>query len=387
MFIPLKYNIRYLITRRGGTLMTALTFALVVAIFVVVMSLARGMEKALAASGNPLNVLVMRPGVQAEGQSSIQIPRYPIVRAFPGIAVDEQGEPLAGPEVLVLVNKPKRGSGKPSNIQVRGVTAASFKIRPEVKLVEGRLFRPGLREAVISKRAANRFEGMSLGDHPRLGRGEWTIVGIFDAQGSAFDSELWCDDQELMEEFDRDAYSTIVLRAADKAAVESIAQLLDADPRVKLIAKTEEKYYQEQTSNATPLKVFGGFLAIMMSIGACFAAMNTMYSNVANRVREIGTLRILGFTPFSILISFLVESIALSLIGGSLGCLFSLPINGLATGTTNFETFSEIVFYFTITPELMVRGLAFAVIMGAFGGLLPAIYAARQPILQALRHV
>ncbi|MCX7011525.1 MAG: ABC transporter permease, partial [Candidatus Sumerlaeota bacterium] len=278
MFIPLKYNIRYLVTRRGGTLMTALTFALVVAIFVVVMSLARGMEKALAASGNPLNVLVMRPGVQAEGQSSIQIPRYPIVRSLPGIAVDEQGEPLAGPEVLVLVNKPRRGSGKPSNIQIRGVTAASFKIRPEVKLVEGRMFRPGLREAVISTRAANRFEGMSLGDHPRLGRGEWTIVGVFDAQGSAFDSEMWCDAQELMEEFDRNAYSTIVLRATDKGAVDSIAQLLDADPRVKLTAKTEEKYYQEQTSNAIPLKVFGSFLAVMMSIGACFAGMNTMYS-------------------------------------------------------------------------------------------------------------
>jgi putative ABC transport system permease protein len=383
--IPIKYNYRYLVTRRLSTLMTALTFALVVAVFIIVMALARGIERALSASGDPLNALVLRPGVQAEGQSSVQIERFHIVRNWPGIERDADGEPLAAPEVQVLVNKPRAGDGKPTNLQVRGVDAQSFKIRPEVVMVEGRRFRPGLREAIVSRSVARRFAGMGLGERPRLGKGQWTIVGVFDAQGTAFDSEMWVDARELMQEFDRTAYNSVVLRAVDREAVERFKALSEADNRVKLMIKTEEKYYAEQTSTATPLKAFGVFLAVIMSIGASFAGMNTMYASVASRVREIATLRVLGFGPASILVSFQIESILMALLGGALGCVLSLPINGLATGTTNFETFSEIVFYFTITPDLMMMGLLFAIVMGGVGGILPALAAARQPILEAMR--
>jgi putative ABC transport system permease protein len=211
------------------------------------------------------------------------------------------------------------------------------------------------------------------------------VVGIFDAAGTAYDSEVWADYQEIMQEFDRDAYSTAVLRAVDSAAVDAIRVLLEEDRRTKLTATTEVDYYNEQTSTAAPLKAFAGFLTIIMSIGACFAGMNTMYANVANRTREVGTLRILGFTPFAVLVSFLLESVLLALMGGILGCLLSFPMNGWATGTTNFSSFSEIVFYFTITPQLVMKGLVCAAFMGLLGGFLPAWSASRQPVLAALR--
>lgn len=385
MFIPIKYNLRYLMTRWTNTLMTAATFALVVAVFVIIMSLARGIERALTSTGDPLNVLIMRPGAQSEGQSSIDIERYHVVRSYPGIARDETGEPLAAPEIIVLVNKPKAGDGKPSNLQIRGVHPLVFKIRPEVQIVGGRVFRPGLREVIVSRSVSRRFKNMSIGETPQIGKVRMTIVGIFEARGSAIDSEMWADYREIMQAFDRQTYSTVVVRARDAAAVDAILRTVAGDRRIKLSAKTEMKYYQEQTSTAGPLKAFGIFLAVIMSIGASFAGMNAMYASVASRVREIATLRVLGFTPFSILASFLIESVFLALIGGLLGCALSLPINGLATGTTNFQTFSEIVFYFTITPDLMLRGLIFAAVMGAVGGILPALAAARQPILQALR--
>lgn len=387
MFIPLKYNIRYLRNRPFGTIMTAGTFALVVAIFVIVMSLARGIEKSLGAAGDPLNVLIMRPGVQAEGQSSVAIERYSLIRAWPGIARDAAGEPLAAPEVIVLVNKQKVDSLEATNLQVRGVQAQAFKIRPDVKIVAGRMFRPGLREVIVSRRVARRFAEMNLGERPWIGRSRWTIVGIFDAGGSAFESEMWCDYREVMQEFNRTEYNTVVVRAVDSLAVKQLTALADADARIKLRAWTEEEYYKEQTKTAGPLKAFGSFLAVIMSVGACFAGMNTMYASVAGRVKEIGTLRILGYTPFSILCSFLLESISLSFIGGCFGVLLALPINGLATGTMNFQTFSEIVFNFAITPDLMILGLVFALLMGAIGGILPALSAARQPILSALRQV
>ncbi len=387
MLIPLKYNVRYLVTRRSSTLMTALTFGLVVAVFIIVMSLAQGLEKAFVSTGDPLTLLILRPGVQSEGQSSIQIERYQTLRSYQGIAKDDKGEPLIAPEVIVLVNKPKAPDGKPSNLQIRGIHQQALKMRPQVKIVEGKMFQPGLRQVVVSRSVSKRFQNMNVGDKQYLGRGQWEIVGIFDAQGTAYDSEMWCDYQELMQEFDRNAYNTVVIRAMDKPAAEAIAKLVDDDPKVKLTAKTELEYYEEQTRSSKPLKAFGMFLAVMMSIGACFAGMNTMYATVANRVREIGTLRVLGFTPASILVSFLIESVVLAAFGGALGCLLSLPMHNVSTGTTNFQSFSEVIFFFRITPRLMGNGIIFAVLMGAIGGLLPAFSAARQPILKALRQV
>lgn len=387
MFIPIKYNIRYLLQRWTGTLVTVITFGLVIAVFIIVMSLAQGLERAFVSTGNPLNVLIMRPGAQSEMQSTVMISRYQILRNYRGIARDDTGEVLAAPEVVIVVNKPKRPDGKPSNLQIRGVHPQSWKLRPELEVVEGRMFQPGMRELIVSTSVANRFMDMDLGDTPHLGKGKWTIVGKFDGAGTAFGSELWTDYQELMQEFDRDSYSTVVVRALDAAAAKDLDSMVDADPRVKLEAKTELQYYQEQTTSAGPIKALGFFLATIMSIGACFAAMNTMYANVAGRTKEVGTLRVLGFTRRAILISFLIESMFLGLVGGLVGCLLSLPMNGIATGTTNFQSFSEIVFFFTITPELMMNGVVFAIVMGALGGILPAITAARKPIVETLREV
>jgi len=284
------------------------------------------------------------------------------------------------------VSKPRR-NGVTSNLQVRGVSLKAFQLRPAVQVVEGRMFRPGLREAIVARSVAERLLGFGLGDTPQLGRGRFTVVGIFDAQGTAYDSEIWADCKEVMQEFDRANYSTVVVRAADRAAVTGMETAVDKDRRLKLMAMDEEKYYLDQTKTAKPVKAFAMFLAFTMAIGACFAGMNTMYSNVANRVKEIGTLRILGFTPVAVMTSFLIESVCLALLGGALGCMMSLPIDGLATSTTNFNTFSEIVFCFTITPRLMLRGMVFAAFMGLAGGLLPAWSASRQPVLAALRQL
>lgn len=385
MLIPVKYNIRYLAKRWTMTLATGSVFAMVVAVFVIIMSLGQGIDRAFKTTGDPLNVIMLRPGAESEGQSSVQIDRYRIIREFRGIAKDEAGEPMVAPDVAVLVNKPKAEDGSPTNLQIRGVHPMAWKLRPKVRVVEGRNFNPGSRELIVSKSVSQRFADFKLGDKPRLGKGTWTVVGLFEAEGTAYESEVWTDYRELMEEFDRDAYNTVVMRAIDEVAAEALIALADEDNRVKLEGKTEFAYYAEQTRSADAIKAFGGFLAVMMSVGACFAGMNTMYATVANRTREIGTLRVLGFTPSSILTAFLLESIGLSIVGGAIGCLLSLPMNGLATGTTNFQTFSEVVFYFTITPRLLGMGMLFAMLMGIVGGFLPAVQAARSPILASLK--
>lgn len=386
MPIPLKYNVRYLATRWKGTVMTAGTFALVVATFIIVMSLAQGIERALTTTGDPLNVIIMRAGAQAEGQSQITREQYQIARNAPGLARGPSGEPLVAPEIFALVNKP-RLDGQTANIQIRGIHPNAFLLRPAVRLVEGRMPQQGLREMLVSRSVADRFRGFRLGDRPRLGRGEFTVAGLFDARGTAYDSEIWADGKEIMQEFDRLEYSTVVVRVQDRAGVKAIQDYVTKDRRLKLTATDEMTYYAEQTKTAKPIKAFATFLAMTMAVGACFAGMNTMYSNVASRVREIGTLRILGFSRAAILASFLVESVCLALLGGMLGCVLALPINGLATGTTNFNSFSEIVFFFTITPSLMLQGLLFAGLMGLVGGFMPAWSAARQPILAALRQL
>ncbi len=386
MAIPLKYNARYLVTRWKSTAMTAGTFGLVVATFIIVMSLAEGIERALKTTGNPLNVIVMRSGAQVEGQSQITDEQYEVARNTPGVVTGADGQPMAAPEIFVLVNKP-RLNGKTANVQIRGVHPNAFAMRPLVRVVEGRTFRPGLREAIVSRSISERFSGFRLGESPKLGRGAFTIVGIFEAQGSAFDSEMWADVNEIMQEFDRPQYSTAVLRARDEDAVRAIESFVAGDRRLKLVAKNEAQYYAEQTKTSRPIKAFASFLAFTMAIGACFAGMNTMYANVANRTREIGTLRVLGFKPWTVLVSFLIESLGLALVGGAIGCVLALPMNGLATGTTNFESFSEIVFYFSITPELMAKGLLFSGLMGLAGGFPPAWSASRQPVLAALRQI
>lgn len=387
MLIPIKYNLRYIFLRWTSTLMTSITFGMVIAVFIIVMSLAEGLDRAFVSTGDPLNLLILRPGVQSEGQSSIMIDRYQVIRNWPGIEKDANGEPMCAPESIVLVNKPKEPDGKPSNLQIRGVHPQSWALHPQVEIIEGKKFEPGLRQVIVSQSVSKRFQNMKIGDQVQLGKGPATIVGIFDAKGTAFDSEMWTDYQELMQEFDRDSYNVVILRAMDSAAIESLKYKVDEDQRVKLMAKTELEYYEEQTRSSGPIKALGIFLAVVMSIGACFAGMNTMYANVSGRTKEIGTLRVLGFTPISILVCFLIESICLALIGGILGCVISQGMNGIATGTTNFQTFSEVVFFFSINWSLRAKGMIFAFIMGLIGGFLPAIGASRQPILSALKQI
>jgi putative ABC transport system permease protein len=385
MAIPLKYNLRNLAVRRTTTLMTAFSITLTVTVFVVLMALARGLETSLSATGHPLNVLVMRDGSQSETQSSVQRDSLQVIRYLEGIAKNEKGEPWVSPELIVLINLPRRGQAQGSNVTIRGLTPAGFGLRPEFRLVEGRQFRSGLREVIVSKKISDRFQNCALGDKVKFAKGYWTVVGIFEVGNTAYASEIWTDPEDLGQDFDRDAYSSVFLRAVDSSALNRLKQQLADDRRLHLKAQTEREYYEKQTSSAAPIKALGIFIAGLMAIGASFASMNTMYAAVARRTKEIGALRVLGFSRGSILLSFVIESILIALVGGAIGCLLALPVNGVTTGTTNFTTFSELAFNFRVTPRLLLNGMIFAVLMGLIGGLFPAWRAAHENIVTALR--
>ena len=385
MPVPLAYNIRNLRVRVFSTVMTVFSVGLVVAVFIGVMALARGLEEAFVATGDPLNVVVLRQGSQVETSSAVRRDALQVIRYLPGVAADAAGVPLVSPEVIVLLNLPKRADGQGANVLVRGLGATGFDLRPQVRLVQGRMARLGLREVIVGRSIAERFQDAGLGERLRFGRSRWTVVGIFEAGRTAFGSEIWTDATELADDFDRADYSAVLLRAESPLALRAIARRIDSDQRLHLKAQAEPEYYAEQTKTAGPIKVLGGFMAILMAIGASFAVMNTMYAAVARRSREIGVLRVLGFQPGSILLSFLGESVLLALLGGLVGCLLALPIHGLTTGTMNFRTFSDISFAFRITPDLLLNGLGFSLAMGALGGFLPARLASRQPMVETLR--
>jgi putative ABC transport system permease protein len=385
MAVPLSYNVRNLRVRLFSTVMTVLSVGLVVAVFIGVMALARGLEEAFEATGDPLNLVVLRQGSQVETSSAVRRDALQVIQYLPGVATDADGTPLVSSEVIVLLNLPKRADGQGANVLVRGLRAKGFALRPQVRLVAGRAARPGLREVIVGRPVAERYRNAGLGETLRFGRSRWTVVGLFEAGRTAFGSEIWADASELADDFDRADYSSVLLRAESPAALRTIAQRIGGDPRLHLKAQPEPEYYAEQTKTAGPIKILGSFMAVLMAIGASFAVMNTMYAAVARRAREIGVLRVLGFRPGSILLSFLAESVLLAVCGGLLGCLLALPIHGLTTGTMNFRTFSDISFAFRITPDLMARGLGFALLMGALGGFLPARLASRQPMVDTLR--
>jgi len=384
--IPLKYNLRNLMVRRISSLMTVFTIALVVGVFLAIMALANGLNKALISTGSSDNVLVMRESAQSEVQSIVTRDSYQIIETLPGVARDAAGKPITSGEITVLVNIPRK-NGQPSNVTVRGVSPAGFSMRPQLKIVEGQMFRSGVGEAVTSRRISERFANMGLGDEIKMGKKTWKIVGIFDAGGTAFDSEIWSDVTDVGEAFDRRDYSSALVRLSSGITPDQFASRVEAEQRLKLEAKPELKYYEEQTSSAGPIKALGTFVAIILGIGACFGGMNTMYAAVAARTKEIGTLRALGFSRLSILTSFVIESLILSFFGGLGGILLSLPVQGITTGTTNFRTFSEVAFSFQLSAALLVTAIIFAAVMGFVGGLLPARMAARLPITRALRQL
>jgi putative ABC transport system permease protein len=385
--LPLTYNIRNVFVRWRATAATVLGVALVVTVYVLVQSLAIGLEKSSRNTGDPRNVLIARKGSTAESSSLVTRDQFKLLQYMPQIDRDAQGRPLVSADVLVLISLPRRGNAGEAHVLFRGISPVGMELRPQVKLVAGRWFTPGQREVVVSRRLAARFANFDVGGKFKAGSRELTVVGWMDGGNSAFDSEAWMDADEVRGLFDREQYSSVLARVSNPASAKQLIERIESDKRLALRADSEVKYYSSQTMTAMPIKILGAFLATAMSIGAVFAAMNTMYASVGSRTREIGTLRVLGFRRRTILISFLLEGAFLALIGGVLGCLLSLPLHGYSTATISLETFSESVFQFRITPLLVAKGLLFSVLVGVFGSLLPAIRASRLPVIAALKAV
>lgn len=385
MAIPLKYNLRNLFVRKLSTAMTVLSIGLVVAVFTALMSLAGGIERTFTSSGDTRNLLVLRKSSQAEGNSAVTKAEYQVIRYLPGIDRNAGGQTLISPEVIVLLNIARKNGTGMSNVTVRGVGQEAFELRPNLHMVHGRIFRPGFREMIVSQGLADRFSGLEPGGNIRFGKGQWNIVGVFAAGGTAFDSEIWAGNDELSAEFDRQGYSSVLMRCGDlKSRLDLIRQIAD-DRRMQLEAVSEREYYDKQTVSGLGIKALASLMTLLMGIGACFAAANTMYAAVSNRTREIGTLRALGFSRGSILASFVIEAVLLALIGGLAGCLLALPVNGISTGSANFGTFTEVTYRFQITFPLILSALALSCALGIVGGYFPARSAAAQPIIDALR--
>ena len=395
MAIPISYNIRNLRLRKGLTLMTALGIALTVTTAIFLMALIAGLNRAFVSSGSAKNVLVLRKGSEAELSGGFDASLFPTLKTLPGIAKDSHGEPMASGEWVVVIILPRKDGTGEVNVTVRGMMPDGLEMRqtpdeagkpPSVTLAEGRWFQTGQREVVVSKSIQGRFSHANIGDTMEFGKGSWKVVGVFDAGGSAYESEVWGDVNQMASDFDRQGgYSSAYLRAIDPISAEALKNRVSDDQRLKLEGVLEKDYYAKQTSSGAPIKVIGIVVGFIMAIGSIFAAMNTMYAAVAYRGREIATLRVIGFSRPAILTSFVLESLLLALLGALAGILLMLPFNGMQTGTSNAVTFSEVVFALRITPQVAGYAILFALIMGFVGGLAPAWHAARQNILTALR--
>jgi putative ABC transport system permease protein len=385
--VPVSYNFRSIRARWTSTIVAILGIAGTVGVFVAMLSLARGFKATLVASGSPGNALVLRAGSPSEMMGGITLDSVKIVQDAPGIARDSAG-PLITQEVVGVIPIPLISTGTDANVQVRGVSPNVLRIRTFVKMAEGRMFQPGLSELVVGKNAAKTYAGLKLGDTIAIGGGSWKVVGVFDAGGSSFDSEVWCDSKILNEVLKRpdNIFQSVTVHLTSPAAFQQFKDSVVSDPRLNLDVTREVDYYAKQSTTMTTLiTVLGGLVAAVMAVGAVFGALNTMYSAVAERGREIATMRAVGFSSWNVILSFLFEALLISFVGGILGCLAVLPLNGLTTSTMNFQTFSNLAFAFKITLSLLLMGILFALVMGILGGMLPAIRAARRPVAQALR--
>ena len=386
MAIPLGYIARNLLARRLTTALTAGGMALVVYVFASVLMLAAGLRQTLVSTGQDDNVVVIRRGSQTEVQSGIDRSQAGIIESLPDIAVAANGTRLVSKEPVVLISLPKRSTGKPANVVIRGVTAAGLDLRPQVRLVEGRMFRPGTSEVIVGRSIATGFRGAGLDESLRFASRDWTIVGVFDAGHTGFDSEIWGDAEQMLQAFRRTTFSSVIFRLADPDRFDSVKATLENDPRLTLEVKREKQFYADQSQAlAKFISTLGTGISIIFSIGAVIGAAITMYASVASRTSEIGTLRALGFSRGAILVAFLVEALLLGLIGGVAGLLGASTMQALTISTTNFQTFAEIAFSFTLTPGIVAASLAFALAMGFIGGFLPAVRAARMKIVDALR--
>ena len=389
MAIPLVYNVRSVKARWTSTIVAVVGIAGTVGVFVAMLSLARGFKATLVSSGSADNALITRAGATSEMTSTVSLDSVKIIQDAQGIASGADG-PLLTPEAVLMAPIPLLSTGTDANVELRGVSPNVLAIRSNVKIIEGRMFRPGLSELVVGKNAKATYSGLTLGNTIWLGSARWQVVGIFDAGGSAFDSEVWGDAHLLNGAYKRpDTLSqSVTAHLTSPAALQQLRDSLTSDPRLNVDVTREIDYYAKQSTRMTQLiTTLGGFVALIMAIGAVFGALNTMYSAVAERGREIATMRALGFGGPSVVFSFLVEALLISFTGGVIGCLAVLPLNGLTTSTMNFQTFSNLAFAFKITFDLLWMGVLFALVMGVLGGMPPAIRAAQRPVASALREL
>lgn len=387
MAIPVIYNFRSVKERWTSAIVAVLGIAGTVGVFVAMLALARGFRATLVSSGSYDNAIVMRAGATSEMMSGITLDTVKILQDEPGVARLE-GQPMVTSEVVVVAPFPLRSTGTDANVQVRGVSANVLTVRKNVKIIEGRMFQPGLSELVVGRNATNTYAGLTLGNRVRFGGGEWSVVGVFDAGDSAFDSEAWCDSRVLDDVYKRptNIFQSATLHLTSPDALQALKDAVSKDPRLDVDVAREVEYYAKQSQTFTRLiTVLGGLVAAVMGIGAIFGALNTMYSAVSERGREIAVMRALGFGALAVVFSFLIEALLISFVGGAIGCAAVLPLNGFTTGTMNWQTFSHMAFAFRITPNLLAGGIIFALGMGVAGGLLPAIHAAMRPISSALR--
>jgi putative ABC transport system permease protein len=387
--VPISYNLRSVRARWTSTIVAILGIAGTVGVFVAMLSLARGFRSTLVASGSPTNALVMRAGAASEMMGGITLDSVKVLQDAPGIARDNSG-PLVTQEVVGVVPFPLVSTGTDANVQIRGVSPNVLRIRTFAKIVQGRMFVPGLTELVVGKNASRTYTGLTLGNTVNFAGGRWKVVGVFDAGGSAFDSEVWCDGRILAQVLKRpeNIFQSATVRLASADSFQRFKDAVTSDPRMNVDVIREIDYYAKQSTTMTRLiTVLGGLVAAIMAIGAVFGALNTMYSAVAERGREIATMRALGFSAWHVVLSFLFEALLISFIAGLVGCLAVLPLNGLTTNTMNFQTFSNVAFAFRITLGLLVLGVLFGLIMGVLGGMIPALRAAFRPVAAALREL
>lgn len=390
MAVPIIYNIRSVRVRWVSTSVAVFGIAGVVTVFVAMLAMAQGFQATLVASGSPLNAMVRRGGANSEMDSALPLDQIRVVADAPGVMRDASGNPLISPEVVTVVSLPLRNSSDRALVQLRGVSKTALEIRDMIRISQGRFFTPGLAELVVGTNVARSYQDFHLGGRPRFAGRQWTVVGVLDARGSAFDSEIWADAVILKQTYKKpeNLFQSATVRLISRGSFALFQQALSRDPRLSVQVEREIDYYERQSQAvATIIRVLGVMVAVVMSIGAVFAALNTMYSSIAARSREIATIRALGFPERSIILSFVCESLFIALIGGIIGCIAVIPINGYSTSTINWQTFSSIAFSFKVTPSLLVQGMAFALLMGLVGGIPPAVRAARLPVVVALREL
>ncbi len=390
MAIPFGYSIRSLAARWRSTLVAVVGIAGAVGVFVVMLAMAQGFKATLATSGSPDNAIILRGGANAELESAVRREQARVIADAPGVARGADGAPLVSGEVVVVAAFPLASSGTDANVQVRGLSPRVLKVRPRVRMAAGRFFHPGMPELVVGRNVARTYSGFELGRQVEFGGSAWTVVGAFDAGGSAFDSEVWCDAPVLNQVYKRpeDIFQSVTVHLQTPAAFGAFKDAVTADPRLTVSVERESAYYARQSRTITTLiRVLGILVAAVMAVGAVLAALNTMYSAVAARTRELATLRALGFSGAAVMTAVLVESLVVALVGAAAGCLAALPFNGYTTGTMNWQTFSHLAFAFRVTPLILVWGAVFAVLMGMAGGIPPALRAARLPVATALREL